>query len=104
MAVTGVDALVSLGFQGVGQAQPDTADLDGDPATDRFLNLAWVDPLAAQWPASLPGSAPLPLFDLHLRADAASASLASPVRLSASSTAAGYTLSGPRLQLMVYAP
>ncbi len=48
----GVHNVLSNGKAGV-QVQDDTTDLDGDAATDKFLNVLWVD-INGSWPNELP--------------------------------------------------
>jgi len=72
-----------------GPTEDDTADLDGDPATDRLVHLAWAD-IDGAWPGG--GCAKINLFTANLRS-LQGLSRTSAVRFSASSTAAGFTLS-----------
>jgi hypothetical protein len=69
-------------------AQPvaDTADYDGDPATDAYVAVAWVS-VVGQWPAVLPTE----LFAARFEVVGPTPSR---VNFSASSTAAGYAFHG----------
>jgi hypothetical protein len=44
-----VDELFSTNSLGVGKAQEDTSNLDGDANTDQFILLSWLD-MSGQWP------------------------------------------------------
>ena len=63
---------------------PDTADFDGDPLTDQFVLVAWID-IGENWP----GSEPVTLFNANFTTtDIFSDSTV--IRFSGSSTAQGY--------------
>ncbi len=72
----------------VGPAETDSADGDVDPATDRFVQVAWAD-LDGAWPGS--GCAGPTLYTANFRT-LAGFTATTAIRFSASSTAAGYTL------------
>lgn len=71
-----------------GPVEDDTEDLDGDPTTDKFLQVAWAD-IDAAWPGG--GCDAVTLYTANFRA-AADLAADTTVRFSASSTAAGYSL------------
>ncbi len=52
------------GFQPISNIQDDSSDFDGDPQTDKFFIVAWVD-TTGQWPASTP----IDLFTSHFTAN-----------------------------------
>ena len=72
---------------GQGTPQADTADFDGDPATDRFVLVSWAD-MMGNWPNT---ALPLGLYTANFTTSP-SFSGSTAVRFSASSTAVGYTL------------
>jgi len=88
---------------GLVQQQPPTADSfdwDGDPATDKYVLVAWAD-VHANWPG-----VPLPvtLYNVALRwADGLLAGTTTTIRFSAASTAAGYGFEGPDVAAEVVA-
>jgi hypothetical protein len=47
----GVKSAFAYGLQPVGEVSVDSANLDADSSTDRYLTLAWVD-VTAQWPGA----------------------------------------------------
>jgi hypothetical protein len=67
----------------------DVEDFDGDAATDRYINIAWMD-IDGNWPSSKPLPAELATVVFELQRDA------DPLRLnvSASGTAAGFEFAG----------
>ena len=69
------------------QVQDDAADFDGDPATDRFVLIAWQDFAAGQWPGQIPAT----LFTAEFLASPTAAG-STAVHFTSSSTAAGWTL------------
>jgi hypothetical protein len=81
-----VGNVFTAGFVSV-NPQADSGNFDGDAATDQFVLLSWAD-IAGHWP----GSEPTRLLTITFSTVAA---FTGPtyVRFSASSTAAGYTLS-----------
>ena len=64
LAETDIEETLSVGFQGSGPVRIDALDLDGDPATDRYLELSWAD-AAGGWPGN--GTTPAPLFTAEVR-------------------------------------
>ena len=80
----GFDRLLPDGLMAA-DAQPvaDTADYDGDPATDAYVAVAWVS-VVGQWPAAVPTDLLAARFEVV-------GPTPSRVNFSASSTAAGYT-------------
>ena len=69
--------------------QDDVDDSDGDPSTDKFLLVAWVDFSGGGWPLSLPTT----LFNLKVTAsEGALQSDSLPIRFSATDLASGYRL------------
>jgi len=50
----GFNPIANQALLGVGTPQPDTRDFDANPATDRFVVVAWADP-AAGWPGFTDG-------------------------------------------------
>ena len=69
------------------EPQQDSSDFDGDPATDFFLSLAWVD-FGGNWPGALPQK--LARVNFVAAGDFSKSTL---VRFSASDLASGYTFS-----------
>jgi len=67
----------------------DAADSDGDPSTDMYLTIAWMD-LSSNWPGA--GLTPLALYVANFTALPAFAGGSTTINFSASSTAAGWTL------------
>jgi len=82
-----VSGVLLDGLQAIGKPQPDQADYDNDPDTDTYLVLAWMD-LNGHWPSS---TLPTSLFQITFNATSQH-SERSAVRISATSTASGYTL------------
>ena len=73
------------------QQQPpvdDTADYDGDPATDKYVLVSWAD-IDSAWPGQIPVS----LLTANLKASS-TASGSTSVNFTSSSTAAGWTFVG----------
>ena len=68
--------------------QDDTADSDGDPATDKYLTIAWVD-FGGNWPNS---DLPSLLYSAGFTMQAAFRGVTT-IRFSASSLSAGYRFS-----------
>jgi hypothetical protein len=66
------------------QVQDDTLDFDGDPRTDRFINIAWMDPWGG-WP----GTAKAPLFTATFSEVKGNGSKSTTIRYSVSDMAAG---------------
>lgn len=64
--LTSITEALPQGLQSVGAEQVDALDYDGNPATDRFVELVWTSP-AQDWPGN--GTTPAQLFvadlDLH---------------------------------------
>ena len=69
-------------------AEADTSDFDGDPSTDQYLSMAWVD-FAGSWPG---GVLPEKLAAVHFVA-AGDFAGSTTIRFSASDLAAGYEFS-----------
>jgi hypothetical protein len=67
----------------------DTSNFDGDPATDKYLTIAWDD-LIGRWPGE--GTTHLDLYTVNFTASASFINGSTAVNFSASSTAAGYSL------------
>ncbi|MDB3978584.1 hypothetical protein N9395_04240 [Pseudomonadales bacterium] len=87
-------SLVNVLQQGLlsvdGQSQVDIADLDRDPATDGFWQVAWSS-TSATWP----GSVPIKLFDIEVLASVSGIEAGEIVfRFSVSEKAVGYEVSG----------
>jgi len=72
-----------------GPAEDDSADADADPATDKFVQVAWAD-LDGAWPGG--GCTTVNLYTANFNS-LAGLTGPTPIRFSASSTAAGYALS-----------
>lgn len=68
---------------------PDTKDYDNNPATDQFLNVAWMN-IDGLWPAGQ--SLPLDLATVAIKLKAGGDALI--LNVSASSAAAGYKFEG----------
>jgi VCBS repeat-containing protein len=68
----------------------DTANYDGDPSTDKYLTIAWVDFSGGNWPGA--GLTPLDLYVANFTALPAFAGGSTAINFSASSTAVGRTL------------
>ncbi len=86
LAFTGLGDLLATALVAQGPVETDSADTDADPATDRFVLVAWADTDAA-WPGT--GCAGATLFSAGFRTLPGFAT-ATRVRFSASSAAAGY--------------
>ena len=87
-------SLVNVLQQGLlsvdGQSQVDIADLDRDPATDGFWQVAWSS-TSATWP----GSVPIKLFDIEVLPSVSGIEAGEiAFRFSVSEKAAGYEVSG----------
>ncbi len=89
LALLGLSGRYAAGLESQGPAEADSADLDADPATDRFIQVVWADPDGA-WPGA--GCDPVTLVTANFQA-LAGLTGTTQVRFSASSTAAGYQLS-----------
>lgn len=76
------------------QVQADTHDLDGDPSTDQYINVAWMDPMGG-WP----GSAEAKLFDARFSMQKRGGSGSTTVRYSIADVAAGTVIDAPAAQL-----
>ncbi|MEE8451684.1 MAG: SdrD B-like domain-containing protein [Thermoguttaceae bacterium] len=75
----------------------DTGDFDGDPATDKFVLISWVDFMSSSWPG-----VPLPvsLLTADFTANAGlAAGTTSRIRFSASSTAPSHTFNGQDVEV-----
>ena len=72
-----------------GPVEDDSTDADADPATDQFVQVAWAD-LDAAWPGG--GCTAVTLYTANFNT-LAGLTGPTPIRFSASSTAAGYALS-----------
>ena len=83
------------GLQPLGDPQMDTADYDGDPDTDWYLTVFWID-LGGNWPGE--GAAPQKLFTANLAATESFAN-STTVNFTASSTAAGYEFQGSPVEI-----
>lgn len=88
LTLTGLTGVLPTALVAQGPVEADTGDLDGDPATDRRLLLAWAD-IDAAWPGG--GCATTDLFTARFQA-LADFTGTTAVRFSASSTAAGFAL------------
>ncbi len=73
-----------------GEPEPDSADFDSDPNTDTFIHLAWAD-IDNSWPNL--GNTPMSLFSAEF-SGASGATGNTPLNISMSSTAAGYSFVG----------
>lgn len=71
-----------------GPVESDTTDADGDPATDKFVQVAWAD-IEGTWPGG--GCAGVKLYTANFRT-LTGLTGSTQIRFSASSTAAGYAL------------
>ena len=69
------------------QSEPDVSDFDGDPDTDSFISLAWVD-FGGNWP----GAVPEKLAQVHF-VTARDFAGSTAINFSASDLAAGYEFS-----------
>jgi len=72
-----------------GPVEDDTADGDADPATDKFVQVAWAD-MDGAWPGG--GCTATTLYTANFRT-LAGLTGSTPIRFSAGSTAAGYAFS-----------
>ena len=90
----GIGDILPTGLVGQGAPEVDSEDFDGDPATDRYLLLAWADPSAA-WPGTGPGA--VALFSVQFQPTSGFSGAV--LRFSSPSTAAGYTLAAAQAQL-----
>jgi len=80
----------------------DANDFDDDPNTDKYILVAWSDPLGGNWPNE---ALPVTLFDAHLRfADGLETGTSTDINFSASSTAAGYEFDGRSITAIVAPP
>ncbi|MEM7349295.1 MAG: hypothetical protein AAF657_00720 [Acidobacteriota bacterium] len=94
LTLAGLRSVLGSGLVAQGVAEPDSADFDGNPSTDTFLQVAWAD-LAGSWPGS--ATADLLTVDFDVRPGFPGSTL---VGFSASSTAAGYTLGAMPLRII----
>lgn len=92
VSFNGLNSVLATGFLAQGTVEADSSDFDGDPTTDQYLQVAWAD-VAGQWPGSVSAT----LYTLSLTTTPAYTGTT--VRFSASSTAAGYTLSAAPVTL-----
>ena len=77
------------------QIQPDTDDLDGDPATDKYFLSAWSDPFSGNWPDV--DTQPITLYTVPLTA--ISGFNGSTLNFTYSSKAAGFDFSGESVSI-----
>lgn len=89
LALVSLTGVLPTALVAQGSAEDDTADLDGDPTTDRLVRLAWAD-IDGAWPGG--GCAKIDLFTANMQT-LQGLNGTSTVHFSASSTAAGFTLS-----------
>lgn len=87
-----VDGLYRAGLVAGPVAQNDVEDFDQDPATDKYLLVAWAD-LQGTWPAN--GSA-VSLYGVSFKA---LAPVSTRIRFTASDTAAGYAFAAEPLAI-----
>jgi len=80
-----------------GTPAADASDLDGDDATDTYIDFAWAS-LFGSWPGAVPTNLATLTFDI---ADGATGS--TPINFSASSNAAGFTFAGQSQDLVLSA-
>lgn len=88
LAFTGLGSVLLPALTAQGAPEPDLLDLDGDSATDTFIHLAWADP-DGEWTGI--GTTPQILYTADF-VTAAGFTGPATLGLSASSTAAGYSL------------
>jgi hypothetical protein len=93
----GVDKVFAYGGQPIGNVMADTADLDGDPATDSYFIASWVD-YTAHWPGV--DALPLNLLNVQFQAVAGFEGTTH-IRTSASSTANGADFQGAPMSVTV---
>lgn len=89
LALISLTGVLPTALVAQGPVEDDTADRDGDPATDRLVHVAWAD-LNGAWPGG--ACAKVNLFTANLQTRQGFRGT-SAVRFSASSTAVGFTLS-----------
>ena len=97
LAFVSLSDLYPAGLIAQGPVEDDGADADADPATDRFVQVAWAD-LDGVWPGG--GCTTVNLYTANFNT-LAGLSGATPIRFSASSTAAGYGLSAVAATVML---
>jgi len=82
--------VLSTSLSAQNQPEADIANYDGDANTDTFIHLAWAD-INNSWPNA--GTSPVNLFIAEFLTPAGAVG-SSPLNVSVSSTAAGYTFAG----------
>ena len=97
LSFEGFNAVLPTALVATGAPQPDTADADGNPSTDQLALVAWAD-VDAAWPGG--GCAGVALADLSFRTKADFAADTA-IGFSASSTAAGFTLSASPAEVRI---
>lgn len=95
----GVNNAFAYGLQPVGEVSVDSANLDADASTDRYLTLAWVD-VTAQWPGA--DALPLTLGEVAFELLPGFAGTTY-IRTSASDTADGLALQSTPMKVTVEA-
>jgi len=88
LAFVGLTDLFPAALVAQGPVEADSADADADPATDTFVQVAWAD-VDGAWPGG--GCTAATLYTANFNT-LAGLTGATPIRFSASSTAAGYAL------------
>jgi len=88
LTFAGLSNIWATGLAAPAATYDDTADLDGDPSTDKFILVAWADTLA-NWPGV--GTTPVLLYRAWFTT-ASGFSETTTLRFSASSTPPGYSL------------
>ena len=91
----GVTSPFAYGIQPIGEVMVDADDADADPATDRYVTLAWLD-VTAQWPGT--DELPLALASVSFTVKSGFAGTTF-VRTTATDTAAGTPFQSTPMQL-----
>lgn len=97
--LTGVSNRFAYGLQPSGEITPDSENADGDPSTDSYLVLPWLD-TTAQWPGK--DVLPLPLANLSFTAKSGFSGTTT-IRTTASATADGALLQSTPMTITVQA-
>lgn len=87
------DQLLESGLIARSEPTADIEDFDGDQRTDMYVLVAWAD-LYGSWP----GSSNADLFRISFRSPVNDLA-GTPINFTASSTAAGYTLAAPPVEI-----
>ena len=98
LTLDSVGSVLGTGFIQQSPPMDDTGDTDQDPATDKYVLIAWADP-NGDWP----NEAPAQLLTATFTASATDAGHTS-INFTASSTAAGWTFTGTSAAVTILRP